>query len=564
MISTDGVKEAADELPVLESQPIVDELNRLQSQKFVDPNCNPTPKEILDVLSENFCDSPLDGRARRLADFMKGVPKLPELPSQEKCAQETLIKLQKLIDTKFSFKTLEEDTKKNKFEEEKVESQISIVLFVSAFVYALGQVSKKTPLLITQTKSLLESTIATLNALVIDDQVASFERKYAIDRMTEARTRLDNIPEDKTTYVDLIPPTARFTDYQYDMLNKFTSPIVIRNIGNFRALNFKIKYTQRKSSGQFGNIYKAVGDRMIKASQPSIDDYYTDLIDAKKAMLDAVSNGIVGSASSGIIKRQAFYSKATADIDAAGVAKNTSTFFIDACADLVTLFTSYTVEVPKTPTEKDVFAELSKLDMCGTKLPSIAPEQDAPPDSSNSADLSHNTFDVGNKPTVTELKYWKRYSVYLTLANLVPTFWTIGLYIPTPSGIVKIPLPTVWRPLFVFNAKPFGLIVIFLTINGIAISPTVWIWKFPPFAKNESSLIVMLRAFNKKIKDDTGDALFNVPVVAGINVNPRLTKTLPFKQDDLPTIKRLGLNNAPYLLYLTQWLKQYKTGGGLP
>lgn len=566
MISTDGVKQAADELGVLDSKPIVDELNRLQSQKFVDPNCHPTPKSILDVLGDSFCDTPLDGRARRLADFMKGMPILPVLPDQSQCAQATLTKLQKLIEEKFSFKDLEENTKKSKFEEEKVESQISIVLFVSYFVYALGQVTNKVPLLIARARDLLTGTINSLNTLSIDDQVASFERKYAVDRMIEVRARLQNITKDETTYVDLIAPTATFSDYQHDMLNKFTSPIVIRNVGVFRALNFKIQYTQRKSNGQFGDVYKVVGEKMIKATQPSIDDYYTDLIDRKKVMLDGVHNGIVSSSSSGIIKRQAYYSKATADIDANGIARSTSNFLADACADLVSIFNSYVVEVPKTPTEKDVLAELSKLDMCGVKLPSVTPQQDAgdTPNSNNPADLSHNTFDDGNKPTVTELKYWKRYSVYLTLANLLPTYWTIGLYIPTPAGVVKVPLPTVWRPLFVFNAKPFGLIVIFLTINGIAISPTVWVWKFPPFAKNESSLFVMLRAFNKKIKDDTGDALLNVPVVDGINVNPVLTKRLPFKQDDLPTIRRLGLNNAPYLLYLTQWLKQYKTGGGLP
>lgn len=562
MISTDDVKRALDDTGVVDSRPIINELNRLQSQKFIDPNCDPSPKEVIDILKESFCDNPLDNRNERLNDFLNNLPDLPSPADKAQCAQDTLNKIQDLINRKFSFKNLEEDIKKNKFSEEKVEAQLSIILHVAAYVHALCQM-KSLPLLSSASASILTTLINNLNSLRIEDQIALFERRFAVDKLTQARNRFYSTELDKETYDVSSSPEASFIANQQNILGRIVSPIMMQQTGIFIRLNDQITYTQRVPSGSFGQLYKNLGDKMIK-SPTSIDQYYTDTITLKTEMLNGIHNDIINASLFGIIKLQAYSWRNTPDIDVVGEANTAFIFLIESCNRLVPLYNLYINETPKTPNEQDVVSELSKLNLCGTQLPNSVPQQGPLPDSSNPADLSHNTFDQGNRPTITDLDYWKRYSIYLTLANLSPTFWTIGLYIPTPSGIVKVPLPTVWRPLFVFNAAPFGIIVIFLTINGLAISPTVWVYKFPPFGKNESNLLVMLRAFNKKIKDDTGNALLNVPVINGINVNPTLTKTLPFKQDDLPTIRRLGLSNAPYLLYLTQWLKQYKTGGGLP
>jgi len=49
----------------------------------------------------------------------------------------------------------------------------------------------------------------------------------------------------------------------------------------------------------------------------------------------------------------------------------------------------------------------------------------------------------------------------------------VGLTIPTPAGLVKIPLPIIWIPLIAIPGSA-GINVIFLTINGLFISPIIF------------------------------------------------------------------------------------------
>lgn len=85
-------------------------------------------------------------------------------------------------------------------------------------------------------------------------------------------------------------------------------------------------------------------------------------------------------------------------------------------------------------------------------------------------------------PTVLDFRYWLEFSKTLNLVNLLPfpdqtlyqlRYWPVGFYITTVYGIIKIPLPIIWVPL-VSIPTPFGTLVIFLTINGLFISPIVF------------------------------------------------------------------------------------------
>jgi hypothetical protein len=86
-------------------------------------------------------------------------------------------------------------------------------------------------------------------------------------------------------------------------------------------------------------------------------------------------------------------------------------------------------------------------------------------------------------PCSNQLCYWVQFSLVANIMGLIPMpnlpnfnqlrYWPVGFVIPTPGGLIKIPLPVIWLPL-VSIATPMGTIVIFLTINGIFISPIIF------------------------------------------------------------------------------------------
>ncbi len=567
MTPTDGVKSAAENLNILDSQNIVDELNNQQSQKFIDPNCHSPGETILDVSNDSFCDDQIldpQNRAKKLQNVINGLPQYPTPTDNSICSQSALTELQFLIQQKFNNTNLSENTAKNNFAEEKFESQLVLTSIAISLVYSMKQVNSKLSNLINSIISAITTTITSIQNIEVNDKISLFEKQHAIFRLNDFLSLFSGINIDRNAYDIRHFSIDIFLTYEIEILRRYTTNVMFINYNNYLInINDKITFDQRKSSQEFGGIYESAGNKLIASPTPVIDDYYADIINLKTSLFDDTFNNIKSSRDSNIIKRFAYSLKITPDIDRSGPAQVLNTFVLKALNDLITFFVDYVDGVPKMPTEKDVLTEISSIDFCGLKIPPTPPAE-LDTTTTNIADLSHNTFDTNNKPTISDLDYWKEYSKYITIVNLLPIYWTIGLYVPTPGGILKVPLPTIWKPLAVINAKPFGLIVIFLTINGIAISPTIWVYKFPPFGKNESNLFVMLRSFNQKIKDDTGNALLNVPVVNNININPELTKTLPFKQDDLPTIKRLGMNNLTYLLYLNQWLSTYTNGGGLP
>jgi len=179
-----------------------------------------------------------------------------------------------------------------------------------------------------------------------------------------------------------------------------------------------------------------------------------------------------------------------------------------------------------------------------------------------------------NSPPITEFSYWQKYCAKATVVNLLPTFWPIGLLIPTPAGLLKIPLPIIWTP-FAVIPTPFCVLVIGLALCGICPAPFVYVvnpgWPFPiSVAGPQSSWHVTgirgpqqiaglttstpLPAFPKitiPLKYTVKGVTNQQPVT--IDAAPYLTKLLPFSQDDLPPYERLTLSNLPYILYLTKW-----------
>lgn len=101
-----------------------------------------------------------------------------------------------------------------------------------------------------------------------------------------------------------------------------------------------------------------------------------------------------------------------------------------------------------------------------------------------------------------QLCYWLEFSKIATLMGLLPLpqspsslrYWPVGLTIPTPATLIKVPLPIIWVPLFVLPT-PMGQFVLFLTINGIFISPMV----FLNSSSGKKKFILTLRGASKDI-----------------------------------------------------------------
>jgi len=179
-----------------------------------------------------------------------------------------------------------------------------------------------------------------------------------------------------------------------------------------------------------------------------------------------------------------------------------------------------------------------------------------------------------NSPPVTDIKYWKKYCKIATTVNLLPLFWPIGLLIPTPGPLIKIPLPVIWKPLVVVPT-PICLVVIGIDICGICPAPWVYIvnpgWPFPiSLATPSSSWFLTGIRGPKKIDDETtSKPLAAIPTITvplkytqngqekqqplTIDAAPLVTKALPLEQDDLPVYERLTLTNLAYVSYLVKW-----------
>lgn len=84
-----------------------------------------------------------------------------------------------------------------------------------------------------------------------------------------------------------------------------------------------------------------------------------------------------------------------------------------------------------------------------------------------------------NAPNFTKYCYWLKFGLMATLAGLIPVpgaggfkYWPVGLTIPSPGGLIKIPLPVIWIPLACI-VLPVGVFVIFIGLCGICPSPFV-------------------------------------------------------------------------------------------
>jgi hypothetical protein len=172
----------------------------------------------------------------------------------------------------------------------------------------------------------------------------------------------------------------------------------------------------------------------------------------------------------------------------------------------------------------------------------------------NRFDFPENTenYDISKKA------YWIKFASILNLLSLLPQNYVIGLI--SPAG--KTPFPIIWIPVFSFlsNGK---ITVIFVTVSGIVVVPVIY-----EYNSNKSSLrsrfINLFRGFNVTIDNNTISENLSLPIVNGINIDPKNNLKKPLTKDDIPITDRISLKNILFVNYLNKWINSCKPYMGLP
>lgn len=113
--------------------------------------------------------------------------------------------------------------------------------------------------------------------------------------------------------------------------------------------------------------------------------------------------------------------------------------------------------------------------------------------------LGKQTLKTGGditKPNPGKWCYWLKFASIITLCGVTPIpggrtgfrYWPFGLVIPSPTGVKKIPLPTIFIPITVISSR-LGTIVIFIAQCGILPCPLIFYISNSGTKKN----IVMLK-----------------------------------------------------------------------
>lgn len=185
-------------------------------------------------------------------------------------------------------------------------------------------------------------------------------------------------------------------------------------------------------------------------------------------------------------------------------------------------------------------------------------------------DFRNNPRSNEESPQITDIRWWRKFCTNATIMNLIPLFWPVGLLIPNPSGIIKVPLPIIWTPVKVITL-PAGVIAIGFAVCGVAVAPWVAFINTTPtnlgnINANSSWFIAGMRPM-KKIKEDQGSKIAPLNAIININefiinITPLISQSIPFIQDDFPPWERLSLKNIPHLLFLSQWCAAGKKSQG--
>lgn len=586
MFDIDNLKKLISDIPGL-SDSILEKLSEdLSVEPQILSSCDTESVET--KLEELPCEKPIteEDRQKELDNILSNVPDIPIIDTWEQfCTNECISNLIGFID-KLNKENLE---KSGKFDREFINSissylsnfQIFKFYYLSYFTYS-----------VINNPSLIDSfDKSDIKEITESENSMTEYTKVFIDNLLGL---IENNPKlNRQRYTELASLENSYKKFPND-INKNVSTALSVIDSRFTIENDKYGFFDISWSNYQNNTNGIVGDiRHIFKKEPNeseikkgnyLENRKTDFI---KLLTDYFSSDYFSS--------DTIY-KFCYCVLYYGNIKKLKSKLGESKKNLILSFSELFDIISILDTEKqknNIIDELKKLECCGKPLDIKNPdEQESIPVSD---DLSNNSFNKKGNPELTDLKYWQKYALNLTALNLLPIYWTTGLVI---MG-APLKLPTVWIALYCIKT-PVNIIVLFLTINGIVVSPVIWILNMKPIADNQSMLLVLFRGGMKEIKTDTNCVPLNIqlipissplsllqfskpdlPDIAIPNQKPTvptipLDTTIPeidlntmlslvslFKTDDLPTYERLLPINLPYVAYLDKWLTTAKPFMGL-
>jgi hypothetical protein len=128
-------------------------------------------------------------------------------------------------------------------------------------------------------------------------------------------------------------------------------------------------------------------------------------------------------------------------------------------------------------------------------------------------------------PNFSQGCYWKEFAKLATIQGLFPMvnnpttfrYWPVGLVITTPASLIKIPLPQIWIPLVTIST-PLGVLVVFLNINGIFISPVIFFLSASGYKQH----LVTIRGSSDKFGSDRNDTLIKPIIQIPLSVQAKI------------------------------------------
>lgn len=190
-------------------------------------------------------------------------------------------------------------------------------------------------------------------------------------------------------------------------------------------------------------------------------------------------------------------------------------------------------------------------------------------DTNKDADMSLREISRNPKAyDITKPAYWRKFTSFLNIVSVIPTYWTTGIILP-PSTPIKLPI--IHKFMVVIPAVIIGKIfVIWLTINGVVVFPTML--EIDLNRKVSSTWRILFRGGSVKIKDNGGSIVINTNLKtetenggsAIVDADPSKFQSLAIQSDDFPPFERMGMNNLQFIAFLNEMMRKQVPYMGFP
>lgn len=191
------------------------------------------------------------------------------------------------------------------------------------------------------------------------------------------------------------------------------------------------------------------------------------------------------------------------------------------------------------------------------------------PSTNQDADMSLREISRNPKAyDITKPAYWRKFTSFLNIVSVIPTYWTTGIILP-PSTPIKLPI--IHKFMVVIPAVIIGKIfVIWLTINGVVVFPTML--EIDLNRKVSSTWRILFRGGSVKIKDNGGSIVINTNLKtetenggsAIVDTDPSGFRSLAIQSDDFPPFERMGMNNLQFIAFLNEMMRKQTPYMGFP